>query len=401
MRLRPSLVLTLIFAACAVPSDEVDDTGTACQELSARLEECFGTPVTDCSSELLAVARGRSCEQLAALADPAPKADGSIFCPKWMWWKCAGDMSVACPEAPPASAYKTLSATEQLEYHWAWMSCSEYEPADRPPLGDSFWKLLVNSTKGFLSSALSMERSFTNSTDELDRGRVKVLHPYGSAVQLAFKANSDGKCDEEYSGLFAEQSFTALARLGWGADPRVAGHIPGIALKVFVEGSPSVNFHLVHSLEGDDTWNFFEKTLSNAIRRPNGPLGPVVDAMGLLVDDPLRMHLEHAASITLDGDAVPGSIVEAPKKLELVPTQAAWDAYAAGADEEGDGTPDHEFREAFDAIPQGTPLFNVYATSFDGCRSRLGTFRTTSRFIASEWGDERLQFQHATEGQGL
>ena len=54
-----------------------------------------------------------------------------------------------------------------------------------------------------------------------------------------------------------------------------------------------------------------------------------------------------------------------------------------------------DFREELSRIPEGAVLYEVWACSAEGAEPRhLGRLKTTSRFVASRWGDEGLFFRH-------
>jgi hypothetical protein len=391
---RSLLALIVVLASLLVFGCVEEGEPTPCEQASDKIEACFGQPLGECTDQLAEVINGSDCDALSADASIDAKADGSFFCPSWLWWLCGDDISVECDAAGSLRQYANYDAAGKLDYHWQWVQCTEYGRGDVPGLKTDTWDLLLNSASGVFTSGLSMDRAFTNSTDELDQGRVKLLHPYGTVAKVQLvRDEADKDCEASYTGVFAEDKIPALARLGWGAEPEGAGYIPGVGLKVFIEGSDSVNLHVIHSLEGNpDEPNFFGQTLGNVLDMPGGVVGALVRLMGLVVDEPLHLRLDHLARTYTSGEMVSAEDQVVPYAITFVATAEAYDAYDVDAD----------FREAFAKYEAGSTLYHVYLQAKpDACWGRWGSMETTSSFVASEWGDRKLYFKHATEGQGL
>jgi hypothetical protein len=104
-----------------------------------------------------------------------------------------------------------------------------------------------------------------------------------------------------------------------------------------------------------------------------------------------KLPLYEAAKMRSDGCAVEPKAVRTPLKVVFQPTEDARSRYQAAA--EGD------VRLALKSeIPAGTPLYDVMAggnADDDGSELvAVGQLVTDSAFVASEYGDERLFFQH-------
>ncbi len=373
-------------------------TADLCEQAADKVQECFGTELTECDETLAQTIVSQSCEEIVNGAGSMAKAD----CPSWLSWLCGDLQRPTCPAAGSADDYEYYTSEQRLNYHWEWMGCTEYGKGDNPEYATRFSSLLFDVIKGGVTSLFFLERSFTNSTDELDRGRVKMIHPYGTAAKVELVAAPfDRACPSDYTGMFTEESVTGLARLGWAASPKLLnGYIPGMAIKFFVEGQDSVNLQLIHKLDAEpDVPNFFSNPLTNVLPEPQSPVTKgLVKIFSLVADEPLRLSLAHLAKVYSDGTRIDEAYAWAPYRIEFRPTDGAHDLYESelAADASAD------FRDIFNRYPAGTTLYEVYAyEDEDSCASHIGSLETTSEFRAASWGDRNLQFQHATEGQGL
>jgi hypothetical protein len=388
-----SLSGALLLTSCTTESE-----ADLCARASTHIQDCFGTELNECSADTAVELLDQTCDEITASADSA-KADG--YCPSFLWWICNRNPEPECPSSGSSSEYAQMSNAQQMNYHWEWMECTEYGVGNNPEFHSSGWDLLTNAALGAITSIPRLGRTFSNTTDELDQGRVKLIHPYGTVAQVEFIRNDieDASCNVDYTGILAEERVPGLARLGWGADPRAIGYVPGMGIKFFVEGADSVNLQVINTLDGDrNAPNFFAKTLTNILPTPQSvAIKPLVALFGLFADEPLHLRLEHIARVETDGSRVSSGDVVAAERISFVPTTAAFDLYQ----NEIDGNSRADFRDVFARFPAGTVLYDVYAQAQDGsCDQLVGTLVTTTDFRTSSWNDENLYFQHAIEGQG-
>lgn len=379
-------ILLLSLQACSDFDQADGSTATLCEQASEHVDHCFGTGLDECTDEIATRLLATDCDGILTSLDPAGKADG--FCPSFLWWLCGSVSDPTCPSDYALLDYPQLGSAQQLDVQWRSVLCTEYDVP--PSMTTSTWTVLSNGVRAAATSLFRLERAFTNETDFLDRGRRKLLHPYGSVAQVTWvRAEVEPTCGD-YSGLFAEPSLLGLARMGWGADPAAGGYIPGIAVKFFVEGQDSVNLHLINSLDADpDAPNFFAKTLSNVIPEPEGRvIRGFIRLASYVVDNPLELTVDDMAAWTAAGTLVSQPV--SPRVLAFEPTAEAFERYDI----------DLDFRDAFASYPVATPLYDAYVVDGE-CRQALGTLYTSSRLVASEWGDNRLHFQHQQGGQGL
>ena len=230
-------------------------------------------------------------------------------------------------------------------------------------------------------ASFSLGKSFSTASDEMPAGRIKFLHPFGSVATVEYRADPG----TGYTGMFAAGSACGLARLSLAGPPTLLGFTPGMAAKLFVDGKPSVNLHVMPSLNGQgQNQDFFAFPFTNVLPDPRGVLFQALKLwFGLFVDNPLRLGLDHFAGQSPDGSRV--SAPRTPYEVQFVAP-------------EGVSTPSdsrRDLRDELGEIPAGTVLFEVFARAEPGAPlQRIGALVTTSRFVASEYGDETLFFQH-------
>jgi hypothetical protein len=268
-------------------------------------------------------------------------------------------------------AYMSWSAEAKEELLWNRIVSSEY-----PQLRDiegAGWMGILESLK----TLGTLGKSFDHVSDELPHGRKKLLHPNGSVVRVELVAVAGSS----YTGLF--QGASGLARLSLAGDPKKIGYTPGMALKFFVDGRPSVNVHVMSSLDGQgDDRNFFAREFTNALKKPRGIALKLVAAFFSLFADPLHVPMGQLARVDRYGVAVesPSSLAQ----LVLAPTRDAQIDPASTSD----------FRLELARIPEGSTLYEVWAYDSSSSLVHVGKLVTRSRFVASEYGDYQLFFQH-------
>lgn len=218
-----------------------------------------------------------------------------------------------------------------------------------------------------------LEPTFAETTDARPP-RSKIFHAFGSVAQVRYEALPG----HAYTGLFATGGV-GLARLSLAIDE--ATYVPGIALKLFVAGRPSVNVHAIPSFDGQASRDFFARAPSNEIPPPSGAAVRLLARVIARVADPLRRPVDHVAAVTPDG--APVSSPCAPRRIHFRPAEVHFPADAQ-----------EDFRALLATIPVGSVIYEVWAETPSG-EVRIGRVRTTSPFVASAWGDQVLHFHHA------
>jgi hypothetical protein len=235
-----------------------------------------------------------------------------------------------------------------------------------------------------LNPIRSMVRKFFNvtldhSSDVMPEGRKKGIHTYGSTAAIEFVADGESP----FTGLYQGKT-PGLIRLSLATKPSESAIVPGAAVKFFVDGKPSINIVAMNSLEGQASHNFFTQNFSTFIAPPRGgALKVLAAAFRTATKDPTKVDSSALAATSQDGSLVRQAV--APEQLVLVPNreQLVFDA-----------TP-HEVREDFATLAPGTRLYEVFGIAAGSTAPvYIGHIDSSSRFVASQFGDERLFFRH-------
>ena len=226
--------------------------------------------------------------------------------------------------------------------------------------------------------------------DEAPAGYEKSIHAHGAAARVKFEAEANSP----YTGLFQGVNH-GIIRLSVTSDPKGKDFVPGIALKLLIDGQPSRNISALYKLSGQkNNHNFFANELSNIIPIQLDPKSIFSSTIfGRVSLNPTKISVYPLAAIDEKGVAVKAP--SAPVQLYFVPNHANDFASA-----------DHDFREDLLKIPSGTVIYDVYASPEGGTdisninyerrakAVKIGRLVSSSAFIASEFGDRRIFFRH-------
>lgn len=267
--------------------------------------------------------------------------------------------------------YESLDACAKQNLLWTRHILPSEYPGALPP----FQKLDI---LGLATTDLLKKMTWRH--DEAPEGWKKALHRRASVATVRFVADAESP----YTGLF-RGAECGLLRLSLTGAPEDRGFAPGLALKLFVTGQPSANFSALVSLTGQGTnYNFFANSFSTTVP-PSDQLGArIVHLLFSRVSRyPERLAMRAVAEYEQDG--TPVAQPHAPVTLILQPTASVQFVE----------TPARDVRYDFATLTPGTTVFEVLAKDTDeSAPLRIGTVQTTSRFVASEYGDDRLFFQH-------
>ena len=169
-------------------------------------------------------------------------------------------LTISQAHADLAESYDSFSAKEKRAILWENSIKNDYDLDHLDTSKTSF----LEKGKLFLKSYLLP--AFNHTSDELPEGRKRLIHEFGSVAKVKWIPSDHSP----FTGLFSTGGLglirVSLATLG---DP----YIPGLALKILIDGAPSVNFHVMYSLDGQGSnRNFFFNTFSNVIPSPTGIL---------------------------------------------------------------------------------------------------------------------------------
>ena len=103
------------------------------------------------------------------------------------------------------------------------------------------------------------------------------------------------------------------------------------------------------------------------------------------------LPLYQAAAVTSDGVAVAKPVT--PYQIEFEPTKEAVALYTPYADQDP--------RRALSHIPVGTAIYSIRLREAEGAElgPAIGHVVTASKFVASDYGDKHLFFQHMQHRQ--
>lgn len=226
-------------------------------------------------------------------------------------------------------------------------------------------------------------------SDEAPSGYEKSIHAHGVAAKVAFEAD-----DNPYTGLF-QGAPHGIIRLSLTSDPKGKDFAPGLALKLLVDGQPSRNISALYKLSGQGSnHNFFQNELSNIIPTQIDPKSLFsMGNFGRVTINPTKIAVNPFAAVDAKGEKIDNP--NSPVQIYFVPNHKLDMKTSA-----------HDFRDDLLKIPEGTVLYDVYATSETGSNFRtidedrrdkavkIGRLLTRSAFIASDFGDRRLFFRH-------
>ena len=285
---------------------------------------------------------------------------------------------------PSSLLPSSASATAKRQQIWERISASAYSLDRLPNQSYAPWDMAKLVVSSFLQVA------FKHTSDEMPLNRKKLIHTYGTVAQVKLEITQDSP----FTGVF-QTGGEGLLRLSTAA--QTGSFTPGLALKIFIDGKPSVNFHVMHSLDGqgEDT-QFFENVFTNLLAEPRSPVlqaGSLAFAHALThlagaPENERTLPLDEAAAVTSSGREM--SDFNAPFEVEFWPTSEARKHFYRGLDPEDR----RNYRVALATIPAGTSLYEVRARTRDDRIYPLARLVTQSPFLASQYGDESLFFQH-------
>jgi len=294
--------------------------------------------------------------------------------------------------------YESKTKEQKRDILWNQITWGDLYPgADgKYPTGDFGLQEFLALKPTFLTTA------FNRVSDEMEAGRPKLFHTYGTCA----KAKIVSELGHNYTGLF-EAGTTTIGiyrpSLGKIYDTK---WLPGAGFKCLIDGKPSVNYHTLFSLDGQEegNYNFFASTVSNVI--PGATTFKLKTAEKVFQtalwllgfpsnqpENPNTMTLYEHASIKHDGTLIPEGSRAAPWRINFVPTQAV----------QQDATVKEDFRKKISTIPAGTQVYDLIAfrTKADAEANinsvKIATLTTESEFVASKYCDEGIYMKHSVK----
>jgi len=292
---------------------------------------------------------------------------------------CLLTLILAVDDDFSSAQYQGLSANDKIAKLWSKIT------EDQSELG--FYSSLTTASI-FLED---MSTTFSHQSDSFPDGRKKLIHTVGVIAQgelVVDPANG-------YTGLF-EGASNVLIRLSVAKNPDFTkttadgandNFTPGMSLKFLRDGLPSSNLMAMFGVNGFPSWNFFFKDFSNHIPGAQGlALKTLACKFASATKYIQTLGLKDLASWNEQGEDRRGDL-NFPFQLIFRPTDQVSNLF-----------PDTfvaKYTDQLKTIPEGTVLYDVYALATpNAAEVKIGSLRTTSAFVTSHWGDEKLFFQH-------
>lgn len=287
------------------------------------------------------------------------------------------------------------SATEQRDALWAKVAAEPY--ATLPALGSAGFQHTVKDTAAGLNKG-NLRRAFDVDEDARPT-RTKTFHPFGTVAKVVFEPDlgtpgmtrrlpdgSEQPGAPAYTGLW-KTGAVGLVRLSLADD--LDPYIPGVGLKLLVDGGPSANVLAIPNFAHQKSSDFFLRAPTNVLPGTAGlgflgklQIGLFIRIQKRAVPHPLILSLERLGAVERSGAAVEAP--RSPHQIEFRPG----DVHLPADSQE-------DFRALLAAqVPAGTVIYRVFGRDQGGEWAYLGAVRTESAFVASAYGDKELHFVH-------
>lgn len=280
---------------------------------------------------------------------------------------------------PVPERYASLGRFEKLDLLWSRIAADPYPASALPTKAPGAW------ARRKLFSVDYDRTSFEHASDELPEGREKLVHRYGTVARVRFEVRSPHR----FTGVVASGGEGLLRMSDATGGARFT---PSLALKIPVDGRPSLNFFGLPAAARDPKdRDFLSAAFANSTPVPMAfdakllgrSFQKTADALGATRVYAVYLPLHHLAGAELDGRSVASPVV--PDRIELHPTDEARAKF----------DPTIDWRLAFAALPAGLRLFELrVAGAIDEPAAPFGELVLETSFVASRYGDERLFFQH-------
>ena len=238
----------------------------------------------------------------------------------------------------------------------------------------------------------ALRKKMDRQSDQVPTPWEKAVHTHGSVAKIKFVS----AVNTPFTGLFEEADY-GLLRMSLAGDPRRRGVAPGLAIKLFVDGTPSANVSALVSFMGQGkNYNVLANEFSNIVPPVRQIAPKLINLMLMRVSwFPNKLSVKDWATVNQYGEPVPNP--HAPNQIFLVPNSKI--RFVSRAP--------HDFRDDMAKISPDTRLFTVYAVDPKRVKESkttpvklrrlarcIGYIDTTSKFVSSFYGDRQLFFRH-------
>ena len=256
----------------------------------------------------------------------------------------------------------------------------------------TLWSVARDFVVFRLTSFNFLEKTFTTTSDEMPyhithsgeiKYRPKIIHTRGATALVRFIPSGENN----YTGVFKKETI-GMARISL-ADP--INFNPGMGLKFFVDGKPSVNVAVMKSLTTNvKNCDPFFYEFSNVIPKTGFFLGIAAFAFEDVAQSQSPTGEATTLSVKHFGRIYDATKPSSPFQLVFKPSK---DSDSLGF------SCDKDFRKVLESMQPGQKLYEVYAKkSPESVETvKVGELYLDSSFVASSYGDEVLFFQHHIE----
>ena len=289
------------------------------------------------------------------------------------------------------SVYNNLSACQKQDF--LWKKIQETKHKSLPELS----KVGLKQFMGMIGQGV--KKKATRYQDFSPKKWPKHIHKRGSMVKAKFVPAEGSKATGLYTGFDC-----SLIRISITSKPdKSRGFAPGLGWKILRDGQkPSSNVSLLYTLSGQGyDYNIFANFLSNIVPKGKGFKEKAVHYLFKKVSrHPETLMVKEFAGMNVKGEKVDSP--EGPFQIFLVPADNLRNKFSSEK---------HDFREDLATLESGIVLYKVYGLSkysqkdykkykvsdIEGRLKEseyLGDIVTTSKFVASEFGDSGIFFRH-------
>ena len=231
-----------------------------------------------------------------------------------------------------------------------------------------------------------------NESDEVERGRKKLIHTVGPVAKFSIKWNENS---QKYSGLFKKCDY-GIARFSSAKEPTDGNTAPGISVKCLRDKQFGGSFPVMYRLTGQSSNNWFLHSFSNHVFNPgsfNHPeLIPLHAKFAAYDNNPELIGLYRMGKYTQEGQLEAN--IKVPFALVFQPNPALTEK-CKNAKIEG------QTIGCLKDIEPNTELYRIHGVEnpyrtedLAGKVELLGTMILTDRMKSSKFADERIQFTH-------
>lgn len=291
----------------------------------------------------------------------------------------------------PASVpnnYESMLACEKQDVLWDKIQASAYKELPE------YQKFGIPQIWGMGKQEIAIKGNYHS--DFAPAGWKKFLHRRGALAKIKVVPVAG-----QFTGVFqgADCGLLRLSLTYKTTDSRPVA--PGLALKILRDKTFSANISALVSLDGQGKeFNFFKFPMSNIV--------PIGEGFGQKIVHKIFSKASHYPEELLLNDMASTDSHGVTIKESVSPRQLFFKSGPGLAF----SSSEHDVREDFLSIPEGTVVYKVYALSEKHLKFDYSTYTaikaskflkeaqhiadivTTSEFIASDFGDDGIFFKH-------